>query len=132
MGYLRFLQLIAESPRMELVAPTDVDLVWHEHILDTKNYAVDCNNLFGRLLHHRRARSAADVAEIPLGYERSKRAYAIRFGKEPPAQYWGETTQSASMCGGGGLNGDSDMVEGGAANPTPGSSPSPPPGDGQA
>jgi hypothetical protein len=28
------------------------DLIWHEHMLDTKRYAQDCGRLFGRFLHH--------------------------------------------------------------------------------
>ena len=28
------------------------DLFWHLHILDTKNYVIDCQNIFGYFLHH--------------------------------------------------------------------------------
>lgn len=100
--YLRFLQLLAASPRMELVASSDVDLVWHEHILDTKNYATDSMRLFGRFLHHRRARNAKEYADIPTAYRRTQEAYRARFGLEPPEQFWGASTNAASMCGGGG------------------------------
>lgn len=35
------------------ISPTkDVDMIWHEHILHTNKYAIDCNKLFGRFLHH--------------------------------------------------------------------------------
>merc|ERR1719473_1013314 len=63
--YLRFLQMLAEWPKMELIAPTDVDLVWHEHIMDTLNYKADCVYLFGRMIHHRRARTPSELAAIP-------------------------------------------------------------------
>jgi hypothetical protein len=34
-------------------SPSDLaDLIWHEHVLDTKRYAQDCGRLFGRFLHH--------------------------------------------------------------------------------
>merc|ERR1712232_178509 len=111
--YLRFMQLLAEAPRMELVAPTDVDLVWHEHILDTKNYAVDGMAMFGRFLHHRRARTTDELSAIPESYQHTKRHYTERFGVEAPPQVWGPTTESASMCGGGG--GDVDPGETGPA-----------------
>merc|ERR1719245_21918 len=100
--YVRFLQLLATAPRMELVASDDVDLVWHEHLLDTQNYAADSQRLFGRFLHHRRARTAQEVADIPSGYARTKEAYTSHFGAAPPREHWGLTTQAASMCGGGG------------------------------
>ena len=35
-----------------IVANKLVDLVWHEHILDTRVYMIDCTALFGRYLHH--------------------------------------------------------------------------------
>eukprot|EP00929_Paragymnodinium_shiwhaense_P074055 TRINITY_DN37873_c0_g1_i1.p1 TRINITY_DN37873_c0_g1~~TRINITY_DN37873_c0_g1_i1.p1 ORF type:complete len:276 (+),score=51.89 TRINITY_DN37873_c0_g1_i1:85-912(+) len=104
--YLRFMQLLAEAPRMELVASSDVDLVWHEHILDTINYAKDSEKLWGRFLHHRRARTSEEVAAIPAGYEYTKQVYQQRFGREAPKMVWGATTDSSSMCGGGGGNVD--------------------------
>ncbi len=30
----------------------EIDLFWHEHILDTKKYKQDCEMVFGRFLHH--------------------------------------------------------------------------------
>lgn len=30
----------------------DIDHVWHEHILHTNKYALDCQKLFGKFLHH--------------------------------------------------------------------------------
>ena len=32
--------------------PTDVDAMWHEHILMTRRYHDDCIRLFGAYLHH--------------------------------------------------------------------------------
>ena len=37
----------------ELVVPTkNADVIWHEHILDTKNYGEFCKKLYGKTLHH--------------------------------------------------------------------------------
>lgn len=99
--YLRFMQLLAESPKMELVASSDVDLVWHEHLLDSKNYEADCKNLWGRFLHHRRARSHVEIEAIPMSYAHTKIEYRRRFNQEPPVVFWGHSTKAASMCGGG-------------------------------
>lgn len=30
----------------------EIDEFWHNHILDTKKYMVDCDHIFGRYLHH--------------------------------------------------------------------------------
>mmetsp|Transcript_23760 Transcript_23760/g.51887 ORF Transcript_23760/g.51887 Transcript_23760/m.51887 type:complete len:401 (+) Transcript_23760:70-1272(+) len=98
--YLRFLALLAESPKMELIASSDVDLVWHAHLLDTENYAIDSLRLFGRFLHHRRARTSQEFSAIPASYARTKTHYEERFGIAPPLRFWGPTTEAASMCGG--------------------------------
>ncbi|REF26092.1 uncharacterized protein DUF1399 [Xenorhabdus cabanillasii] len=35
------------------IAPSiEVDEIWHHHILDTKNYKKDCENIFGYFVHH--------------------------------------------------------------------------------
>lgn len=37
----------------QAITPTgDVDDLWHEHILHTNKYAIDCQKLFGKFLHH--------------------------------------------------------------------------------
>lgn len=50
--YRRFLHLMRKFPN-EVAAPlVDVDTFWHGHILDTRKYAVDCEQVFGYFLHH--------------------------------------------------------------------------------
>ncbi len=51
--YRDFLLLLAENPG-KTISPwsDDLDLFWHEHILDTKRYAADCAHLFGRFIQH--------------------------------------------------------------------------------
>lgn len=50
-GYRKFLYMTQISE--DAVAPTkDIDVVWHEHILHTNKYAIDCQKMFGRFLHH--------------------------------------------------------------------------------
>merc|ERR1712159_408136 len=39
-------------PEHMVAASKLVDIVWHEHIIDTKRYMADCDFLFGRYLHH--------------------------------------------------------------------------------
>ena len=51
--YRRFLGLLATHPG-ETISPwnNDLDLFWHEHILDTQRYALDCQRIFGKIIHH--------------------------------------------------------------------------------
>jgi hypothetical protein len=50
--YITFLYLRDAYPQYALVPSSDVDQVWHCHILDTQKYAEDCDVLFGRMVHH--------------------------------------------------------------------------------
>ena len=51
--YKKFLSLKRKYPDSTLVPTREIDSVWHAHILDTKNYADDCNMLFGKFMHHK-------------------------------------------------------------------------------
>ena len=51
--YKKFLSLKRKYPDSELVPTEEIDSVWHVHILDTKNYADDCNMLFGKFMNHK-------------------------------------------------------------------------------
>ena len=50
--YRKFLTLKIRNPRVKLVPTERIDMIWHAHILDTENYAKDCMNMFGEMLHH--------------------------------------------------------------------------------
>ena len=50
--YRRFLYLMKAFPHVETAPLVDVDTFWHYHILDTMKYARDCEQTFGRFLHH--------------------------------------------------------------------------------
>lgn len=50
--YRQFLVLHAMYPNEDLVPTKQIDEYWHQHILDTRQYAKDCEFLFGAFLHH--------------------------------------------------------------------------------
>lgn len=53
-GYYRnFLWLMRKYGHAHVLAPsTEIDEIWHHHILDTYKYHEDCNAIFGAYLHH--------------------------------------------------------------------------------
>jgi len=51
--YRAFLEQIRAEPYKEHVPSAAVDIMWHEHILDTKAYTEFCNDFFGAYLHHK-------------------------------------------------------------------------------
>ncbi len=64
-GYRAYLGRVKQNPGKRLPPGSkDVDAVWHEHILHTKKYKMDCAALFGRFIHH---------TPRPLGSKRGQR-----------------------------------------------------------
>lgn len=52
MLYKQFLKLIALCPEASIVPNKTIDELWHAHILDTRKYIKDCQDIFGEYLHH--------------------------------------------------------------------------------
>ena len=50
--YKMFLHLLYLYPNSTIVPTQEIDRVWHQHILDTRKYAQDCQWLFGYFIHH--------------------------------------------------------------------------------
>jgi len=50
--YRQFLTLCHKYPDLSITPPKLVDEVWHFHIMNTRKYAQDCDNLFGQFIHH--------------------------------------------------------------------------------
>ena len=50
--YKNLLELLVEYPDRRLAPPTDGDRALHAHIIYTRRYAKDMNDIFGRFVHH--------------------------------------------------------------------------------
>ena len=50
--YRRFLHVALKYPEVRPVPNHQIDAFWHQHILDTRAYARDCQTVFGHFLHH--------------------------------------------------------------------------------
>lgn len=50
--YKLFLYLIYLYPNRAIAPTPEIDQIWHQHILDTRQYAQDCQWLFGYFVHH--------------------------------------------------------------------------------
>ena len=51
-NYKRYMAVTKALGGVQLVPNGDIDEVWHMHILDTRAYMRDCEQLFGEYLHH--------------------------------------------------------------------------------
>jgi hypothetical protein len=105
--YRQFLHLILVEATEQPVPNTLVDAFWHAHILDTKKYREDCQNVFGYFLDHNPGFGAnGDVHERDRAFAQTVEAHKILFGNPSDASMCGSSvysithgTQTASMCG---------------------------------
>lgn len=84
-GYKRFLALKRFYPDREIVPNKDVDVFWHQHILDTEKYARDCEALFGAFLHHYPyfgMQGEEDYANLCAAFSETQALYESHFGRE--------------------------------------------------
>ena len=83
--YKRFLHLNKKFLKSAIV-PTDViDTMWHYHILDTRAYHRDSENVFGGYFHHFPyfgLRGDSDKQNLISSFERTKELYESEFGEK--------------------------------------------------
>jgi hypothetical protein len=83
--YRRYLIMLRVSPSGDAVPTRDIDLFWHQHILDTRAYANDCQRVFGEFIHHFPyfgMRGEEDAQNLQYSFEETKTRYASLFGED--------------------------------------------------
>jgi hypothetical protein len=96
--YRRFLAMHLAYPGADVVPCKIVDEIWHQHILDTRAYARDCDALFGEFLHHFPyfgMNGPDDAQALHDAYAWTIERYRDAFG-EPPAGTW--ISADAAKC----------------------------------
>lgn len=84
--YKRYLHLCRKfpHPHYSIVPNKVIDTMWHYHILDTRAYCEDCENLFGGYFHHYPyfgLRGEEDAEQLKASFEKTKLLYAETFGE---------------------------------------------------
>ena len=100
-AYKRYLILHAKYPEMTLAPERDIDRFWHMHILDTRQYANDCEASFGHFVHHfpyLGLRGEEDAKALQTAFEAMQRLYAQEFGVAMPAPQRDASAQAAAFC----------------------------------
>jgi Glycine-rich domain-containing protein-like len=88
--YRRFLVMIRVNPAGSSVPTKDIDLFWHQHILDTRAYARDCEAFFGYFLHHYPyfgMNGVEDEKNLNSAFEDTKEYYLNAFGEDYTAPF---------------------------------------------
>jgi hypothetical protein len=79
-GYFEFLMLNRKRWGSSIAAPSDIDVVWHAHILDSVQYRKFCNEYFGGYLDHD---PCIGAERDDLNVDRTLKMYTEDFGHEP-------------------------------------------------
>lgn len=83
--YRRFLELGIRYPQESIVPNFPIDTFWHQHILDTRAYATDCDAIFGEMMHHYPyfgLNGAQDAANRDAAFDRTNELYMLHFGED--------------------------------------------------
>ncbi len=83
--YKRFLHLNKKFPDFSIVPHTAMDLMWHQHILDTRAYHSDCDKVFGQYFHHFPyfgIRSEEDKQDLTTAFDETQEIYGNEFGED--------------------------------------------------
>ena len=87
--YRRMLELIQRYPNVPAVPSKLVDLVWHEHVLDTRRYHRDSLRMFGEYLHHSPSFGGGEEkAEMVQQQRDMLRKYTDLYGEAPDPSIW--------------------------------------------
>jgi len=84
--YRKFLVLCLNNPNIAIVPSSQVDDLWHFHILDTQKYAQDSEECFGYFLHHFPyfgMRDKQDEKNLKDAWEITKSLYIQEFSTLP-------------------------------------------------
>lgn len=83
--YKRFLALKKHYPGRDVVPNKQVDLFWHQHILDTQQYESDCRKIFGYFLHHYPyfgMQGADDHTNLCAAFQDTTALYSLHFSAQ--------------------------------------------------
>lgn len=75
--YRKFLELKIKYKGAPLVPSKLIDAAWHFHILDTRKYVGDCQNLFGEYMHHD---PFPDPGLKATAWQKTKELFLAEFG----------------------------------------------------
>lgn len=86
--YKNFLWLIRKYGKEHVIVPsTEIDEIWHHHILDTYKYHEDCIAIFGSYLHHYPyygMRGRSDKNDLNNSFEITQELHKKEFGEYIP------------------------------------------------
>ena len=96
--YKKWLFLQRKHEDVLLAPGSEVDAVWHFHILDTRAYIRDTAGIFGHYLHHYPYVGITDgLARVAAVLEHTRRLFRAEYGEELMTQNAGEQLASSNQ-----------------------------------
>lgn len=96
--FKRYMTLILLNPDRRSLAPSaPVDMYWHLFILDIKNYAKFCNEIFGKFIDHVPSTTMETKTAARGAYSRTLLRYKEIWG-DADTRYW-NGLKRAEDCG---------------------------------
>lgn len=95
--YLNFLCLLWLYPDRLLIPTQEIDQVWHNHILSTRQYRQDCQTLFGCYLDHHPELNLEENPDPSLlaAFQQTKALFERHFGA---GSFSDSVTNGPSAC----------------------------------
>jgi hypothetical protein len=82
-AYKLFLMLHVLYPNHRNSPNIPVDLFWYAHILDTRRYATDCQEIFGHFMHHFPYLGLrGDKEKLDVAFKETNKLYRKEFGTD--------------------------------------------------
>lgn len=94
--YRKFMMMIALEPQRDYAMSEAIDEIWHQHILDTRDYGAMCEALVGGMIHH--IQSPLDVAEERGDVMVETRETLARIFKGPASELWQRGAHAIAKC----------------------------------
>lgn len=86
--YKRYLAASMSRPDLRIPISVQVDKMWHQHILFTRDYAAMCEAACGRFVHHKPSETEAELARVEGEYlNNTLPLLRAMFGEADPA-FW--------------------------------------------
>lgn len=85
--YYKWLCIVSEQPANSVLPSPLIEKIWYSHILDTRNYRIVCELMFGRFIDHLSEDAFIDNESILQRIENTRTVYTQKYG-EIATLYW--------------------------------------------
>ncbi|CAM4438842.1 MAG: hypothetical protein LEGION0398_MBIBDBAK_00582 [Legionellaceae bacterium] len=78
--YKKFLLLKKKYFQFSIIPTREIDEFWHNHILHTKQYMEDSQNIYGIYLHHTPLLNNEEINDLINDFEKTEKLFIQEFG----------------------------------------------------